>query len=72
MCLLPSDKKQEASDESHSDDLSDDGKSQRTHNLEASKGFTAFIKISTMATEMSSKNANEKKIANIIKRKPVL
>jgi len=72
MCLLPSDKKQDASDESNSDYLSDDGKNQRTHNLEPSKGFTAFIKISTMATEMSSKNANERKIANIIKRKPVL
>ena len=69
MCLLPSEQKQEASDQSASeDDLSDDGKKLRTHNMEASKGFSSYIKISTMAADMSSKNANQKKIANIVKR----
>ena len=60
------------SDASNSEDLSQEEQKTKFHNLEAAKGFSAYIKISTMATEMSSKTANECKIASIIKRKPVL
>ena len=72
MCLLPAENKTEmASDESNSEDLSGDEK-QKLHNLETGKEFAAHIKINSMASELSSKNASERKLQNVIKRKPVV
>lgn len=72
MCLLPAENKVEMqSDASNSEDLSGDEKHPRLHNLEAGKAFAAHIKICSMATDLSSKSANECKISHIIKRKPV-
>ena len=71
--MLPADNKADMTSEaSNSEDLSEEEQKNKLHNLEVAKGFSAYVKISTMATEMSSKSANERKIASVIKRKPVL